>query len=85
MHKPKVHPELQMQYKIASGLAAQTCQFDKPCDDLAQCSFPGEQNSEIVHLNSPPQVNLQLKPNVKTQDPGTTQPEGNSTHLSNKI
>ena len=85
MHKPKVHPELQMQYKIASGLATQTCQYDKPCDDLAQYSFPGEQNSEIVHLNSPPQVNLQLKPNVKTQDPSITQPEGNSTYLSNKI
>ena len=58
MHKPKVHPELHMQHKVASGLAAQTCQFDKPCDDLVQCSFPGEQNSEIVHLNSPPQDNL---------------------------
>ena len=69
-----------MQYKIASGLAAQNCQFDKPCDDLEQCSFPAEQNSEIAHLNSPPQVNLQLKLNVKTHDPGTTQSEGNSTH-----
>ena len=76
MHKPKVHPELQMQYKIASRLVAQTCQFDKPCDDLV---------NKTVHLNSSPEVNLQLKPNVKTQDPGTTQPEGNSTHLSNKI
>ena len=27
---------------IAIGLAAQTCQFDKPCTNLAWYSFPGE-------------------------------------------
>ena len=32
---------------------AQNCQFDNPCDDLAQCSFPGEPNSELVHLKAP--------------------------------
>ena len=26
--------------KVANGLVAQTCQFDKPCTDLAWCSFP---------------------------------------------
>ena len=43
-------------------LAAQNCQFDSPCDDLAQCSFPGKPNSELVYLNSPPSSNLQNKP-----------------------
>ena len=64
IHKPKVHPELQMQHKVANGLAAQNCQFDSPCDDLAQCSFPGKPNSELVHLNSPPSSNLQHNPKV---------------------
>ena len=43
-------------------LAAQNCQFDSPLDDLAQCSFPGKPNSELVYLNSPPSSNLQNKP-----------------------
>ena len=32
---------LQMQYKVASGLVAQTYQFDRSCTNLAWCSFPG--------------------------------------------
>ena len=31
MQEPNLHPELQMQQTVASGLAAQTCQFDRPC------------------------------------------------------
>ena len=35
-HNPKMQPELQVQSNIASGLAAQNCQFDSPCDELFQ-------------------------------------------------
>ena len=62
MHKSNMHPELQMQHTVAIGLAVQNCQFDSPCDDLAQCSFPAKPNSELVHLNSPPSSNLQNNP-----------------------
>ena len=38
---------------VASGLAAQTCQFDRPCTNLAWCSFPGEPLCQRIHLISP--------------------------------
>ena len=43
-----------MQQIVASGLAAQTCQFDRPCTNLAWCSFPGEPLSQRIHLKQPP-------------------------------
>ena len=52
MHKPNIHPELENATNVAIGLAAQTCQFDKPCTNLAWCSFPGEPHSELVYLIS---------------------------------
>ena len=45
-------------------------------------SPPSEPHSEKAHLNSPPQINLAFKAKGPDQDPGTTQPEGNSTHLT---
>ena len=45
-------------------------------------SPPSEPHSEKAHPNSPPQINLAFKAKVPDQDPGTTQPEGNSTHLT---
>ena len=45
-----------MQQTVASGLAAQTCQFDRPCTNLAWCSFPGEPLSQRIHLISPPTI-----------------------------
>ena len=56
MQEPKLHPELQMQQNVASRLAAQTCQFDRPCTNLAWCSFPGEPLSQRIHLISPPTI-----------------------------
>ena len=44
-------------------------------------SPPSEPHSEKAHPNSPPQINLAFKAKGPDQDPGTTQPEGNSTHL----
>ena len=35
----------------------------------------------MVHLNSPP-PNKNLQNRCQTQDPGATQPEGNSTHIN---
>ena len=43
-------------------------------------SPPSEPHSEKAHPNSPPQINLAFK--GPDQDPGTIQPEGNSTHLT---
>ena len=81
-----MHPELQMQHTVAIGLAAQNCQFDSPCDDLAQCSFPAKPNSELVHLNSPLQVIYgTTQKDVWIQDPSTTQLASNFTSLYNKI
>ena len=45
-------------------------------------SPPSEPHSEKAHPNSPPQINLAFKAKGPDQDPGTTQPEGNSTHLT---
>ena len=45
-------------------------------------SPPSEPHSEKAHSNSPPQINLAFKAKGPDQDPGTTQPEGNSTHLT---
>ena len=49
-----------------------------------QCDFifSISQNSSP---KQPPNKNLHIKnqKNILTQDPGTTQPEGNSTHLDN--
>ena len=39
MQKPKLHPELQMQHKGC------TCQFHKPCTNLAWCSTQEDQKS----------------------------------------
>ena len=71
MHEPNLHPELQMQHKVASGLAAQTCQFDRRCTNLAWCSFPGEPLCQRIHLISP-HKNLQdsSQRNKKTKIPG---------------
>ena len=57
-----LYPELQMQQIVASGLAAHTCQFDRPCTNLAWCSFPGESHSQRIHLNSPPQEFTRQQP-----------------------
>ena len=35
--------------QVASGLAAQNCQFNSPCDNLAWYSFPSEPNTEQIH------------------------------------
>ena len=51
----KMHPELQMQHKVAGGLAAQTCQFDKPCTNLAWCSSQVNLFAKWFHLIKPPQ------------------------------
>ena len=53
-----------MQQIVASGLAAQTCQFDRPCTNLAWCSFPGEPLSQRVHPNSPPQEFTRQQPKI---------------------
>ena len=45
--------------KVASGLAAQNCQFDNPSHNLAWYSFPDEPNSKQVHPFSAPHKNLQ--------------------------
>ena len=45
--------------KVASGLAAQNCQFDNPSHNLAWCSFPDEPNSKQAHPFSAPHKNLQ--------------------------
>ena len=45
-------------------------------------SPPSEPHSEKAHPNSPPQINLAFKAKGPDQDPGATQPEGNSTHLT---
>ena len=58
-----MHPEPPVQHEVARGLV-QNCQFDKPYDNLAQCSYWGKPHSEKVHLNSPLQVNLHSKPKV---------------------
>ena len=55
IQEPKLHPDLQMQQTVANGLAAQICQFDRPCTNLAWYSFPGEPLSQRIHLISPPQ------------------------------
>ena len=62
MQEPNLHPELQMQQTVASGLAAQTCQFDRPCTNLAWCSFPGEPLCQRIHLISPPQEFTRQQP-----------------------
>ena len=36
--------------------------FDKPCTNLAWCSFPSESNSEQIHLISPPQEFTRQQP-----------------------
>ena len=68
---------------IASGLAAQTCQFDRPCTNLAWCSFPGELLCQRTHLISP-HKNLQDSSQryLLDQDPATTQTEGNFTPIN---
>ena len=53
--QPNVYPESKCNTMVASGLAAQNCQFDSPSHNLAWCSFPDEPNSEQVHLFSAPQ------------------------------
>ena len=81
-----MYPELQMQQTVASGLAAQTCQFDRPCTNLAWCSFPGEPLcAKWIHLNSP-HKNLQdsSQRNIRDQDPSTTQLAGNLPKLNKK-
>ena len=42
------------QMLVANGLAAQTCQFNKPCTNLAWCSFPGEPIIQNGSPNQPP-------------------------------
>ena len=60
-----------MQQIVASGLAAQTCQFDRPCTNLAWCSFPGESLSQRIHLNSPPtRIYKTAAKEVMTKIPG---------------
>ena len=68
---------------VASGLAAQTCQFDRPCTNLAWCSFPGEPLCQRIHLISP-HKNLQDSSQryLLDQDPATTQTEGNFTPIN---
>ena len=68
---------------VASGLAAQTCQFDRPCTNLAWCSFPGEPLSQRIYLNNP-HKNLQDSSQryLLDQDPATTQTEGNFTPIN---
>ena len=62
MQEPNLHPEFKMQQTVASGLAAQTCQFDRPCTNLAWCSFPGEPLCQRIHLISPPQEFTRQQP-----------------------
>ena len=83
MQEPNLHPELQMQQTVASGLAAQTCQFDRPCTNLAWCSFPGEPLCQRIHLISP-HKNLQDSSQryLLDQDPATNQTEGNFTPIN---
>ena len=54
---------------------------------MSWCSSPSEpQRSELVHFNSPPQEFTKQQPKLhRDQDPGTTEPEGNSTHLNYKF
>ena len=68
---------------VASGLAAQTCQFDRPCTNLAWCSYPGEPLCQRIHLISP-HKNLQDSSQryLLDQDPATTQTEGNFTPIN---
>ena len=54
MDKPKCPPWTPNVTNVTSGLAAQACQFHRPCHNLAWCSFPSESNSEQIHLISPP-------------------------------
>ena len=69
--------------KVASGLAAQNCQFDNPSHNLAWCSFPDEPNSKQVHPFSAPHKNLQDSSQryFIDQDPGTTHLAGNLASL----
>ena len=57
IHKPKLHRELLVQHKVARG-AANLATLEMT---LAQCSYPGEPNSELVHLIGPFQSILQNK------------------------
>ena len=52
--------------KVASGLAAQNCQFDNSSHNLAWCSFPDEPNSGQVHPFSapPPQEFTRQQPKI---------------------
>ena len=60
--------------------------FTKPCTNQAWCSFPDKPHSKLVYFNNPPFKNLQnSSQRLKDLDPGTTQPEGNSTYLNNPL
>ena len=51
--------------KVASGLAAQNCQFDNSSHNLAWCSFPDEPNSEQIHpFSAPPQEFTRQQPKI---------------------
>ena len=78
IHYPKVYPELQMQQNVASGLAAQTCQFDRPCTNLAWCSFPDEPQVPKDSSKQPPtRIYKTAAKEMKDQDPRTTHLVGN--------
>ena len=55
----------------------------------ALCSYPSVPNSEKAQFKQPPQYVFQGNAKIEDQDPGTTQPEGNSTpsyqNLANNV
>ena len=60
-----------MQQIVASGLAAQTCQFDRPCTNLAWCSFPGRTTEpKNSPKQSPTRIYKTAAKEIMTKIPG---------------
>ena len=51
----------------------------------ALCSYPSVPNSEKAQLKQPPSNEFFNKTKVSDQDPGTTQPEANSSPINHII
>ena len=85
MQKPKLHPELQMQQMLQLDLLLRLANLTSLVPTWhgapSQVNLLGQNSSP----KQPPQQKFtdQKPKNILTQDPGTTQPEGNSTHLDN--
>ena len=82
MQKPKLHPELQMQQMLQVDLLL------RPANSTSLVPTWHGAPSQVNHISQkgtpkqPPTKIYNTVPKViKTQDPGTTRPEGNSTHL----